>query len=120
MGRIEVDGTLTVIGRMDDTVRTGSGELVNLGLITTVLVGATGVRDAVVVPIESSGGTVIGALAEVDGHVDAASLRAHLAAAVPTGFVPRVIETTTALPRLSDGRPDRLACIARLRAAARG
>lgn len=117
VGRLEADGALAVIGRIDDTVRTGTGQLVNLGVVVNALLGAGGVRDAVVVPIESSGGTVIGALVEVDDVVAAAALRAHLAASVPMFFMPRIVETTSALPRLADGRADRLSCIARLRAA---
>jgi acyl-coenzyme A synthetase/AMP-(fatty) acid ligase len=116
MGRIEADGSLSVIGRIDDTVRTSAGQLVNLGVVATALLAAPGVRDAVAAPIDApDGSTVIAALAEVDPGVSALDLCAHLEAALPPGSTPRVLETTSAIPRLSDGRPDRRAVIEFLR-----
>jgi acyl-CoA synthetase (AMP-forming)/AMP-acid ligase II len=41
-----------------------------------------------------------------------ADLRGHLARSLPVWSRPRVIETIGALPRLSNGRIDRRACIA--------
>lgn len=115
VGRFQPDGSLEVIGRLDDTVRTAAGSLVNLGHVATALTSRPGVRDAVAVPLDTTNGEVIGALAEVDGPVTAVDLRAHLAAVLPAALVPRIVQTTEALPRLADGRPDRRACIERLR-----
>jgi acyl-CoA synthetase (AMP-forming)/AMP-acid ligase II len=102
------------MGRVDDVVRTSAGNLVTLGHVTAALGRFRGVRDAIAVPLETAAGAVIGALAEVDRPVSATELRAHLEANLPFGLLPRVVETIDTLPRLADGRPDRLACIARL------
>ena len=114
VGHMEADGSLVVMGRVDDVVRTGVGNLVSLGHVTAALGRFRGVRDAIAVPLETAAGVVIGALAEVDQPVTASELRAHLEADLPLGLLPRVVETIDNLPRLPDGRPDRLACIARL------
>jgi acyl-coenzyme A synthetase/AMP-(fatty) acid ligase len=114
VARVEADGSLVVIGRVDDVVRTGAGNLVNLGHVTAALGRVRGVRGAIAVPVETATGVVIGALAEVDQPSTASELRAHLEADLPFGLLPRVIETIDSLPRLADGRPDRLACIALL------
>jgi acyl-CoA synthetase (AMP-forming)/AMP-acid ligase II len=114
VARVEADGSLVVMGRVDDVVRTGAGNLVMLGHVTAALGRVRGVRDAVAVPLQTAAGVVIGALAEVDPPVTASALRAHLEAALPFGLRPRVVETIDGLPRLADGRPDRRACIALL------
>jgi acyl-CoA synthetase (AMP-forming)/AMP-acid ligase II len=114
VARVAADGSLVVMGRVDDVVRTSAGNLVTLGHVTAALGRFRGVRDAIAVPLETAAGAVIGALAEVDRPVSATELRAHLEANLPFGLLPRVVETIDTLPRLADGRPDRLACIARL------
>jgi acyl-coenzyme A synthetase/AMP-(fatty) acid ligase len=115
VGRLDADGSLVITGRVDDIVRTGAGQLVNLGHVATALGRAPGVRDAVAVPLETAAGAVIGALAAVDRPVTVSDLRTHLETALPFEMLPRVLETVADLPRLPDGRPDRLACIAVLR-----
>jgi acyl-coenzyme A synthetase/AMP-(fatty) acid ligase len=114
VGLLDADGMLEVVGRIDDTVRTASGQLVNLGYVSATLADAPGVRDAVALPMELATGPVIGALAEVEPGVGADELRRHLEHALPAVLQPRFVEVTDALPRLADGRPDRHECLMRL------
>jgi len=114
LGWVDEGGYLTLAGRLDDVVRTAAGHLVDVWMVTAALSGYPGVTDVAVVPLESSGGTVIGALVESDAPLDAAPLRQHLAGALSPWCQPRVLEMTRALPRLADGKVDRSACIAAL------
>ncbi len=111
-GSLDERGTLTIAGRLDDCIRTGTGYLVNAADVAAALEAYPGVNDAAVVPLETPAGPVLGALVESAERVGAADLRSHLSRRLPPWAQPRFVEVTAALPRLSSGRTDRRACIA--------
>jgi acyl-CoA synthetase (AMP-forming)/AMP-acid ligase II len=111
-GHLDERGGLTIAGRLDDCVRTGSGYLVNASDVAAALEAFPGVTDAAVVPLDTPAGPVIGALVESAQKVSPADLRSHLSRQLPPWAQPRLVEVTSALPRLSSGRTDRRACIA--------
>ena len=110
-GRVDADGSVVILGRLDDTIRTGTGHVVNPAEVAAVLERFPGVTDVVAVPLESPSGPILGVLVESAEPLRSADLRAHLARAIPPWSRPRVLETVRALPRLSTGRTDRRACI---------
>jgi acyl-CoA synthetase (AMP-forming)/AMP-acid ligase II len=111
-GHLDERGALTIAGRLDDCIRTGAGYLVNASDVAAALEAFPGVSDAAVVPIETPAGPVLGALVESAQRLGTADLRSHLSRRLPPWALPRTVEVTTALPRLSSGRTDRRACIA--------
>lgn len=117
LGHLEADGFLVLTGRRDDTVRTGSGHLVHLGELVARLLAEPGVSDAVAVPLDTPTGPVVGALVATDGALDLAAIRTRLARGLAPALQPRILEATGELPHLPSGKPDRLACLERLRAA---
>ena len=114
-GHLDADGVLTLTGRVDDQVRTGTGQIVNPHLICEVLERHTAVVQAVAGPVETASGAVLGALVEASSPVRANELRQHMATSLPRWAQPRVIEIVKELPRLPNGRPNRAACLALLR-----
>ena len=107
-GYLDGDGALVLTGRVDEMLRTASGRLVNLAEIAAVLGTYPGVSDALAVGLESPIGPHVGVLAESREAIDPGELRAFL-----SGFLDhpvRVVAVVPALPRLADGRPDRLKC----------
>src|SRR5262249_1398378 len=111
VGRLDADGHLTLLGRVDDAVRTGAGHVVNLQEVAGVLITYSGVIDAVVVPLESPSGPVIGALVETHTDLSAQALGRHVALPLPPWSPPRGLKLTAQLPRLPGGKVDRLACV---------
>lgn len=116
-GRMDTDGTLTLLGRLDDYVRTGSGQLVNPRTISDILESHAAVTEAVVGPVETPTGAIVGALVQASSPLHANDLRRHLAASLPRWAQPRIIDVVQELPRLPNGRPDRGACLEQLQAA---
>jgi len=113
IGRVDEAGYLTLLGRLDDFVRTGSGHLVNPAQVAGALEGHPGVIEAVVVPVATPAGPVVGVLVEGAAPLPAVpGLRRRLAQSLPPWSRPRVVATTDHLPRLASGRADRRACIA--------
>jgi acyl-CoA synthetase (AMP-forming)/AMP-acid ligase II len=111
VGRLEESGDLVLLGRADDAVITGTGHVVNLQEVASVLLTYPGVTDAVVVPLERPSVRVIGALVETHTEVSADALRRHVAAHLPVWSHPRVVRLAAALPRFPGGKVDRLACL---------
>jgi acyl-coenzyme A synthetase/AMP-(fatty) acid ligase len=111
MGRLDTDGRLTLLGRLDDCVRTGAGHLVNAVEIAAALEGYPGVTDTAVVPLDAPAGLVLGVLVQSPEPLRSSDLRGHLARSLPPWARPRVLETVRELPRLPTGRTDRRACI---------
>ena len=111
MGRLDADGRLTLLGRLDDCVRTGAGHLVNAVEIAAALEGYPGVTDTAVVPLDAPAGLVLGVLVQSPEPLRSSDLRGHLARSLPPWARPRVLETVRELPRLATGRTDRRACI---------
>lgn len=115
VGVLDATGSLRLSGRLDDCIRTGAGYLVNPVEVSSALEEHPGVSEAVVVPLETSPGPVLAALVEGRPGLAADELRRLTHRLLPPWAQPRVVHVTAALPRLLDGRPDRLACIAALR-----
>ena len=113
-GFLDGAGYLALAGRADDFFKTELGHLVNPGMIADALMGHPRVTDAVVMPVRSLGGPVIGAMVETDGAVDPGELRAAVASALPPWLHPHILAVTSRLPRLAGGKADRDACRALL------
>jgi acyl-CoA synthetase (AMP-forming)/AMP-acid ligase II len=111
-GHLDERGALTIAGRLDDCVRTGAGYLVNAGDVAAALEAYPGVSEAIVVPLDTPAGPVLGAVVQSAEGVGVADLRSHLSRRLPPWALPRFVEVIAALPRLSSGRTDRRACIA--------
>jgi acyl-CoA synthetase (AMP-forming)/AMP-acid ligase II len=71
-----------------------------------------GVTDVAAVPVGDRERPLLGVLVEGSDGVRDADVRRHLANALPAWAPPQVLATTRALPRLSNGKVDRRACIA--------
>jgi acyl-CoA synthetase (AMP-forming)/AMP-acid ligase II len=112
VGHVDPLGRLTLEGRLDDCFRTDAGHVVSPGAVAAALERYPGLADVAAVALATPAGPVLGVLVESAGRLDAAELRRHLSRSLPSWSQPRVIEATVALPRLSNGRPDRRACIA--------
>ncbi|MHA7154066.1 AMP-binding protein [Arthrobacter sp. TMN-50] len=101
------DGILTVSGRLDDVIVTG-GLKVSVAAVTSVIENMPGVREALVLGIDSAEwGTVVAAA--VVGQVSANEVRQHTRASLGAHAVPRIILGLESIPLLSNGKPDRLA-----------
>lgn len=114
VGELDGDGYLTLAGRMDDCVRTGAGHVMSTAVIASALETHPRIAEAIVVPIGRATEPVLAALIECVGVLDMDEVREHLARTLPPWSQPRVLVQVHALPRLPSGKPDRLACIARL------
>jgi acyl-CoA synthetase (AMP-forming)/AMP-acid ligase II len=111
IGCIDEAGYLSVTGRLDDCFKTAAGHLVNSALVAAALESRPGVTEAIVVPLDTATGPVLGVLLEGTAPLDTFELRGHLARSLPAWSQPRVLENVAALPRLASGRVDRRACI---------
>ncbi len=112
LGAMEVDGRFALKGRSDDRVRTRDGRVVDLELTNAVLRSIPGVRASVVVPLEGTAGLTLAALIECSESLSLDAIRARLVAELPRWSLPRSLMTVAALPRLANGKPDRLAATA--------
>ena len=107
LGRFRSDGSLELLGRFDDQVKI-HGIRVEPAEIEAVLVSHPGVSAAAVVAVEGN----------LVAHVCAAQsseneLRRFLAARLPEALVPRAWAFHRELPRMTSGKIDRRALIAR-------
>ncbi|MGH3658353.1 MAG: condensation domain-containing protein, partial [Micromonosporaceae bacterium] len=111
------DGSLDFLGRIDDQLKI-RGFRIEPGEIEAVLLRHPGITRAAVVVQETA--AVSGAVAEKRlvayvvaaneaGAVEAAELRAHVAAELPDYLVPTVYVVLDALPQLPNGKLDRAA-----------
>lgn len=116
LGRFRSDGSLVLAGRRDDAIRTRENRVVNLAHVAACLRNVSGVADAVVVAIDTPSGQSFGAVVESAEELTVAHLRASLAETLPPWSWPRVFDLVPALPRLPNGKPDRLSCARRLNA----
>ncbi|MCW2816004.1 MAG: O-succinylbenzoic acid--CoA ligase [Nocardioides sp.] len=105
-GRIDDDGRLQVLGRVDDVVVSGGvnvpGPAVAARLREHPLVSAA---EVVGVPDEEWGNRLV---AFVVGLVDEDAARAWVAAAHPRSWAPRQVVVLDAIPLLGNGKPDRV------------
>ena len=107
LGRLEADGTLTVLGRVDDVVVSGG-----LNVSTAAVAGrlrehpGVGEVEVVGVPDAEWGHLVVAVLV---GDVALEVLRDWVGAVRPRAWAPRRIVRVEALPLLPNGKVDRLA-----------
>jgi len=111
-GRLDEDGRLHVLGRLDDVVVSG-GVNVPTPAVAARLREHPGVVDAAVVgcPDEEWGQRVVAFVVVSTGStaVPEAELREWVAAAHPRSWVPRALVVVDVLPLLGNGKVDRLA-----------
>jgi long-chain acyl-CoA synthetase len=115
-GVLDGTGDLTLLGRLDECFKASSGHLVSPETVAEALVRHPAVVDVVVVPLASRRGTLIGALVETAGALDADEIRRHATCWLPPWAQPQIVEVTHALPRLAGGKPDRRTSIQHLEA----
>ncbi|WP_460828725.1 AMP-binding protein [Nocardioides hungaricus] len=106
-GRLDEDGRLSVLGRLDDMVVSG-GVNVPATAVAAQLRRHPAVEAAEVVgvPDEEWGHRVV---AFVVGRIGADEARDWVAAAHPRSWAPRQLVVLDAIPLLGNGKPDRLA-----------
>lgn len=114
LGTIDADGTLRLQGRIDDCLRTRAGRLVNLGAVAEALTACAGVGEAVVVPLEGAAGRTFGAVVELRTPGTNDAVRSVIGATLPPWALPRRLCFVERLPRLGNGKPDRIGCMAML------
>lgn len=109
-GRLDDDGRLQVLGRLDDVVVTG-GVNVPAPAVAARLREHPGVAAAEVLgaPDEEWGGRLVAFVVGATGPVALDELRAWVADAHPRSWAPRQVVDLEALPLLANGKPDRVA-----------
>lgn len=109
-GRLDDDGRLQVLGRLDDVVVTG-GVNVPAPAVAARLREHPGVAAAEVlgVPDDEWGGRLVAFVVGATGPVALDELRAWVADAHPRSWAPRQVVDLEALPLLANGKPDRVA-----------
>jgi acyl-CoA synthetase (AMP-forming)/AMP-acid ligase II len=112
LGSLSGHGELRLAGRIDDRIRTREGRIVDLAFVVDRLRAAEGVRDAVVVSLDSLAGASLGAVLECETHVTIQALQEQLSASLPAWARPRIMKVVHSLPRLPNGRADRSSCLA--------
>ena len=103
--RMDENGDLYIEGRVDDVIISG-GKNVSPLQVEDLLAACNGVDDVMVCGLaDDKWGQVIAAL--YSGSMDRADLQVWCRAHIPSGMRPRVLKRVDALPRLSNGKPDR-------------
>lgn len=110
-GRLDDDGNLAIVGRIDSAFKTRGGYLVEPEAIAGALRALPGVTDAAVLPVATATGIVAAALVET-ATLREADVRTQLQAALPSWSQPRLLHVVPVLPRLATGKIDRSACSA--------
>jgi acyl carrier protein len=102
------DGNLVFLGRVDHQVKV-RGHRIELGEIESVLLSHAGVREAVVVSREESGGALglVGYVVESGGGVSVGELREYLRSRLPEVMVPSWLVVLPRLPLTANGKVDR-------------
>lgn len=122
-GRVEADGSLTVLGRLDDVITTG-GVKVAPRTVEEALLALPAVGDAVVlaVPDEEWGQRVAAvcvpapAAAAAPDRPGTDAVRQALRDRLPPAALPRQLVWLDAVPVLASGKPDRVALVRMLAA----
>ncbi|WP_344735649.1 AMP-binding protein [Nocardioides fonticola] len=115
-GRLDHDGRLEVLGRLDDVVVTG-GVNVPGGVVARRLRAHPDIDDAAVLGVEDAewGRRLVAAVVPAPGaQVDLERLRSWVAAEHPRSWAPRELVVLAELPMLENGKVDRLALAARV------
>lgn len=114
LGRLLADGRLLVDGRDDARVKV-NGLAVDLNAVTAAVRALPGVADAEVTAIPRGDDTQLVAwVVAIEGFLSVRELRAGLASTLPRAMFPHVFRAVAKIPRLPNGKVDRMA----LRAAA--
>jgi long-chain acyl-CoA synthetase len=113
-GVLSSTGELRLMGRLDECFKASSGHLVNPDGVAEALVRHPAVVEAVVVPLASPRGILIGALVETSGDLDSDDIRRHASQWLPPWSQPQVVDVTNAIPRLPGGKVDRRTSILHL------
>jgi O-succinylbenzoic acid--CoA ligase len=112
LGVLTADGRLTITGRTDDVIITG-GENVAGAAVTAVLAGHPAFAEVAVagIPDPDWGQRVVAVVVLADGvpAPTLEALRAWCGDRLSAAARPRGLVTVDELPRLSAGKPDRLA-----------
>lgn len=114
VGSFDTEGRLSLAGRLDDCIRTREGQLVNLAIVARQLSELNGIAEVAVVPVDGQAGSSFGAVLECDPPLALQALRIRVSDALPAWARPRKLAIVSSLPRLANGKPDRLACISLL------
>jgi acyl-CoA synthetase (AMP-forming)/AMP-acid ligase II len=107
-GRIEPDGTVSLIGRGTSTINTG-GEKVHAEEVEQVLGALEGVEGSIVVGIpDERFGQVVAAVVEIraGGTIDENALRDEARKKLAGYKIPRRVAFVGQLPRLPNGKAD--------------
>ncbi|WP_433700991.1 AMP-binding protein [Nocardiopsis sp. CA-288880] len=112
LGRLDADGRLTVLGRMDEVVNTGGHKVVP-GQVNALLMEHPAVAESVVVgrPDPEWGERVSAVVvpADPDAPPTLEQLRAWVRERLPSYAAPRELDLRGSLPMLASGKPDLVA-----------
>ncbi|NAZ74091.1 alpha/beta fold hydrolase [Kineococcus sp. T13] len=110
LGRLDVDGNLHLLGRMDDAVKV-RGYLVEPAEVQAALLSSPAITEAVVVPVVDPPSTtrLVAYVSPNPGMLSEspATIRRRLRAALPEYMVPSAIVQLPLLPRSERGKVDR-------------
>lgn len=117
LGRIDDDGRLHVLGRLDDVVVSG-GVNVALPAVEKALRSHPRVADVAAVGVpDAEWGTRLVAVVRSNGPAPTLDeLRDHVAESLPRTWAPRGLTLADKLPLLPNGKPDRVAVVRLARA----
>jgi O-succinylbenzoic acid--CoA ligase len=110
-GRVEPDGRLTVLGRLDDVIITG-GHKVAPAEVESALAGHPAIAEVAVVgaPDDEWGERVVAVLVLRGPTAPSAeALREFAAGRLPSYALPREVRVVDRIPLLASGKPDRAA-----------
>jgi acyl-CoA synthetase (AMP-forming)/AMP-acid ligase II len=113
-GVLSSTGELRLIGRLDECFKASSGHLVNPDGVAEALTRHPAVVEAIVVPLVSPRGILIGALVETSGNLGSDDIRRHASRWLPPWAQPQIVDVTDASPRLPGGKVDRRTSILHL------
>ena len=112
LGRLDADGRLTVIGRLDDVAVTG-GVNVPLPAVDALIATHPGVADVATVALPDPlwGERVVAVVVprEPSNPPTLAAIRLHLTRHAPTAHLPKELALVRSLPKLPNGKVDRRA-----------
>ena len=119
LGELDADGRLRVLGRADDVILSGGVNVPARAVATAVAVDAAVLEVEVVGVPDEEWGEAVTAVVEARDPVSLAGVRDLVE---PRAWAPRHLVVVGALPRLANGKPDRLAirALAAREVAARG
>jgi acyl-CoA synthetase (AMP-forming)/AMP-acid ligase II len=98
MGLLTEDGRLTILGRVDDCFKTAGGYLVSAARVAAAVRDHPGVIDAVAVPVQRRGATVVGVVAAARDAITADELFARARATLPGWSQPAVVAVRSEVP----------------------